>query len=167
MSLYLRAAVGGYGLLVPADRVFKVWQHAAAGTPAATAQTEGDGDAESGEPAVAWRDRTLRLVDARPLLGAADAAGGVDLAYGATPDDPDALVLVLDRVDGIESLDAEAFAPLPPAAPEALCLFDAVTRRCWDGLHLYRLRPLPDFAALAAPREDAKIARQEGDGGGG
>lgn len=132
MSLYLHGRVGDHRLLLPAERVLEVWPGRAC------------------ESAGRWRTRDLPTIDLRSVLGAAIVGEPVHIAYGASPDDADAVVLTLDGVVGLLALATDALTTLPAISARAAALFDAVTREPVDTRHLLRLKLQPDFASVAA-----------------
>jgi hypothetical protein len=87
----------------------------------------------------AWAGRDAPVLDLTSLLGSVgpDASHRAVILYG--PGDR-AVVLVVDDVRGLVSLEADAFAPMPEISPAFGQLFDAISVQPIEGRHPLRLR---------------------------
>ncbi|MBM3598701.1 MAG: hypothetical protein FJX35_10840 [Alphaproteobacteria bacterium] len=136
MTLYVQGRAGPHLLLLPAIRVLEVWSAGSSRQPGQ------------------WRERTLPVINLRQLLAGDGRRTDVRTdetlaAYGADADDDEAVVLALDAVIGLMTLEPAALVPLPAVSLAARQLFDAVTRAPIGERHLLRLRERPEFASVA------------------
>jgi chemotaxis signal transduction protein len=100
----------------------------------------------------AWAGRNASVVDLTAVLGGDDPGSShrAVILYGAGDC---TVVLVVDDVKGLVSLEPDALAPMPAISSDFGQLFDAISVRPIEGRHPLRLRAR--IEAPAGIRDDA------------